>query len=94
MFTYAYMYCSLIFNKPSLQSVNKVYKYILQFWFLSYISEQKYEYFQTGMSENGTIHITMMKKLGHLEKRGLIEYLVARKKEAIRAAHPYYVIYR
>ena len=30
-------------------------------WFLSWISEQKYEYFQTGMSENGTIHITMMK---------------------------------
>ena len=40
------------------------------------ISEQKYEYFQTGMSENGTIHITMIKKTGSviyffLEKGGL-----------------------
>ena len=59
---------------------------------------QKYEYFQTGMSENGTIHIKMMKNwVSHilfLRKRGLIVYLAALKEGAIRAAHPYYVIYR
>ena len=45
---------------------------------------QKYEYFQTGMSENGTIHITMMKNcVSHilfLKKRGLIVYLAALKR--------------
>ena len=50
------------------------------------------------MSENATIHITMMKNwVGHilfLRKRGLIVYLAALKKRAIRAAHPYYVIHR
>ena len=56
-------------------------------------------YFQTGMSENGNIHITMMKNwVSHIffffRKRGLIVYLAALKKEAIRAANPYYVIYR
>ena len=55
-------------------------------------------YFQTGMSENGNIHITMMKNwvshIPFLRKRGLIVYLAELKKGAIRAAHPYYVIYR
>ena len=50
------------------------------------------------MSENGTFHITMMKNwVSHilfLRKRGHIVYLAALKKDAIRAAHPYYVIYR
>ena len=50
------------------------------------------------MSENGTIHISMMKNwVSHiliLRKRGFIVYLAALKKGAIRAAHPYYVIYR
>ena len=49
------------------------------------------------MSENGTIHITMMKNwVSHilfLRKRGLIVNLAALKKRAIRAPHPYYVIY-
>ena len=53
-------------------------------------------YFQTGMSENGNIHITMMKTwVSHilfLRKGGLIVYLAALKRGAIRAAHPYYVI--
>ena len=61
----------------------------------SYLSK-KYEYFQTGMSENRTILITMIKKWVRrillLSKRGLIIYLAALKKGAIRAAHPYYVI--
>ena len=50
------------------------------------------------MSENGTIHITMMKKwvthILFLRKRGFIVYLAALKKGAIRHAHSYYVIYR
>ena len=54
--------------------------------------------FQKEMSENGTIHITMIKNLvSHmffLRKRGLIVYLAALKTGAIRSAHPYYVIYR
>ena len=53
---------------------------------------------QTGLPENGTIHITMTKNwVSHilfLRKRGLIVYLAALKRGAIRAAHPYYVIYR
>ena len=48
--------------------------------------------------ENGIIHISLMKNwVGHYffsEKRGLIVYLAVLKKGAIRAAHPYYVIYR
>ena len=58
-------------------------------------------YFQTGMSENGTIHITMVKTwvshilfLRILRKRRLIVYLAALKMGVIRAAHPYYVKYR
>ena len=51
-------------------------------------------YFQTGMSENGNIHITMMKNgVSHilfLRKRWLIVNLAALKKGAIRATHPYY----
>ena len=47
-------------------------------------------YFQTGMSENETIHITMMKnwvsQILFLRKRQLIVYLAALKKGAIRAA--------
>ena len=58
--------------------------------------EKKYEYFQTAMSENGTIHISMMKNwVSHilfLRKRGLIVYLSALKKGAIQATHLYYVI--
>ena len=50
--------------------------------------------FKQGMSENGTIHITMMKNwISHilfLRKRGLIVYLAALKKGVIRATHPYY----
>ena len=79
---YIFIYCSLFIT--SLLSVNKVYKYILQFLFLRWIPEQKYEYFQTGMSENGTIYITMMKKwvsyILFLRKRGLIIYLAALKR--------------
>ena len=49
-------------------------------------------------SENGTIHITMMKNwvspILFLRKRGLILYLAALKKGAIQVAHAYYVIYR
>ena len=59
MLTYSYIV--LRFFIPSLLSVNKDHKWILQFWFLSWISEQEYEYFLTGMSENGTTHITIMK---------------------------------
>ena len=48
---------------------------------------QKYEYFQTGMSENGIIHITMMKNwvslILFLRKRGLIVHLAALKKGAL-----------
>ena len=55
-------------------------------------------FFQIGMSENGTIHKNNDEKLGQsytfLRKRGLVVYLAALKKGAIRAAHPYYVIYR
>ena len=53
----------------------------------------KYEYFQIGMSENGTIYISMMKNwVSHilfLRQSGLIVYLAALKKGAIRAAHPH-----
>ena len=54
-------------------------------------------YFKTGMSENGTIHISMMKNwvshvLFHRRKRGLIVYLAALKKGAIQAAYPYYEV--
>ena len=45
------------------------------------------------MSENGTIHITMMKNwVSH--NLFLIIYLAALKKGAIRYGHPYYAIYR
>ena len=58
----------------------------------------KFEHFQTVMSEYWIIHITMTKNwVSHilfLRKRGLIVYLAALKKGPIRAAHPYYVIYR
>ena len=41
----------------------------------TYLSEQKYKYLQTGLSENGTIYITMMKSwVSHilfLDKGGL-----------------------
>ena len=47
-------------------------------------NEQKHEYFQTGMSENRTIYISMMKNwvshLLFLRKTGLIIYLAALKK--------------
>ena len=50
------------------------------------------------MSENETILISMMKNwvshIHFLKKRGLIVYLAALKKDAIWAAHPYYVIHR
>ena len=89
--------------KQSLQIVITILASELNIW-------ANYEYFQTGMSENGTIHtvtyilyrslihITMMKKwIRHilfLRKRGLIVYLAALKTGTICAAHPYYVIYR
>ena len=80
-----------------LLSASSVYKWILQFRFLGWISKQKYEYIQTGMPENGISHISMMKNwVSHilfLRKRGLIVYLAALKRGAFRAAHPYYVIY-
>ena len=49
--------------------------------------------------KNRAIHIPIKKKNGSviysfLEKRGLIVNLAALKKGAIRAAHPYHVIYR
>ena len=54
--------------------------------------------FKQGYTENGTIHITMMKNLVRhilfLRKRVCVVYLAALKKGAIRATHPYYVIYR
>ena len=85
------------FYIPSLLSVKK-----LQINIKILVSElniwAKFEFFQTGISENGTIHITMMKNwashIFFLRKRGFIVYLAALKKGAIRAAHPYYVIYR
>ena len=62
------------------------------------MSEQKYEYFQTGMSENGTIHIyNNYKKTGSviyffLEK-GAYRIPGSAEKGAIRHAHPHYAIY-
>ena len=55
-------------------------------------------FFQTGMSENVTIYITMVKNwvsqiLFH-RKKGAYRIPGSAEKGAIRAAHPYYVIYR
>ena len=48
--------------------------------------------------KNGAIHIPVKKKrVSHIQfpwKKGLIVYLAVLKKGAIRAAHPYHVIYR
>ena len=48
--------------------------------------------------KNGAIHIPIKKKrVSHIQfpwKKGLIVYLAVLKKGAIRAAHPYHVIYR
>ena len=78
-------------------SLNRVYKQILQFLVSKLNIWANYEYFQTGMSENGTIHITMMKHwVSHIlfiRKRGLIVYLAALKEGTIQAANMYYVIY-
>ena len=50
------------------------------------------------MSESGAFHIPIKKKwVSHIlfvEKRGLIIYLAALKKGAIRHTHPHYAIYR
>ena len=48
--------------------------------------------------KNGAIHIPIKKKrVSHIQfpwKKGLIVYLAVLKKGAIRAPHPYHVIYR
>ena len=58
---------------------------------------QKYAHLN-GDVKNGAIHIPIKKNgsviYSFLGKRGLIVYLAALKKGAIRAAHPYQVIYR
>ena len=57
---------------------------------------QKYAHLNREL-KNGTLHITIKKKwVSHIQfpwKKGLIVYLAALKKGAIRAAHPYHVIY-
>ena len=51
-----------------------------------------------GCQKNGAFHTGIQKKrvirILFVEKRGLIIYLAALKKGAIRHAHPYYAIYR
>ena len=58
---------------------------------------QKYAHLNRDV-KNGAIHIPIKKNgsviYSFLGKRGLIVYLAALKKGAIRAAHPYHVIYR
>ena len=58
---------------------------------------QKYSHLNRDV-KNGTLHIPIKKKfVSHIQfprKKGLIVYLAALKKGAIRAAHPYHVIYR
>ena len=82
-------YTLFVICKQSSQNISILVS-VLNIW-------AKYEYFQIGMSENGTIHISMIENwVSHilfLSQMGLI-YLAALKKVAIRAAHPYYVIYR
>ena len=78
-----FIYCSFIFIYPlcCLQTkfTNKYYNF--GFW-AEYLSENM-SIFKQGMSENWTIHITMMKNvISHilfLRKRGLIIYLTALK---------------
>ena len=54
--------------------------------------------FQTGIVRKWDHSYNNDEKLGQsytfLRKRGLIVYLAALKKGAIRAAYPYYVVYR
>ena len=52
----SFIYCSLI-----LYTLFAVCKQSLQINITILVSELIYEYFQTGMSEKGTIHISMMK---------------------------------
>ena len=58
---------------------------------------QKYAHLNRDV-KNGAIHIQIKKNgsviYSFLGKRGLIVYLAALKKGAIRATHPYHVIYR
>ena len=59
---------------------------------------QKYAHLNSGVKKMGHAY-TNQEKMGQsytvfLEKRGHIVYLAALKKGAIRAAHPYHVIYR
>ena len=58
---------------------------------------QKYAHLNRDV-KNGALHIPIKKKwVSHIQfpwKKGLIVYLAALKKGAIRAAHPYHVIYR
>ena len=58
---------------------------------------QKYAHLNRDV-KNGALHIPIKKKwvslYSFLGKKGLIVYLAALKKGAIRAAHPYHVIYR
>ena len=53
---------------------------------------QKYAHFNRDVKWGHSY--TNQEKNGFLGKRGLIVYLAALKKGAIRAAHPYHVIYR
>ena len=71
-------YCDVV-TFPSVSWVRCgawLYRFLIfaLFLILSWTAEQKYAYFQTGMSANGTIHITMMKNwVSHilfLRKRG------------------------
>ena len=59
---------------------------------------QKYVHLNRDVKKNGTLHILIKKKwVSHIQfpwKKALIVYLAALKKGAIRAAHPYHVIYR
>ena len=54
------------------------------------------EYYQIGLSENGTIHLTMKKWVSHILflKKGAYGILGSTEKGGFCAAHPYYVIYR
>ena len=60
---------------------------------------QKYAHLNRDV-KNGALHIPIKKKwVSHIQfkflgKKGLIVYLAALKKGAIRAPHPYHVVYR
>ena len=92
--------------QPSWISDQKDFSY---FWSTSYldasyqVSSQLAFWFKRGnlyiyreVRKSGAFHIpTKKNRVSHfVEKRGLIIYLAALKKGAIRHAHPYYAIYR